>query len=67
MTGLHRGVLLRAAAAALVLAGAFGGEHVVGHALAKRGAELAARQHHADQASHDPGRVGPGQIVKRDR
>ncbi|WP_157538011.1 hypothetical protein [Kitasatospora azatica] len=44
MVGLHRAVLLRAAAAALVLAAAFGGEHAVGHALAKRGAELTAHQ-----------------------
>ncbi|MGF1426207.1 hypothetical protein [Kitasatospora sp. LaBMicrA B282] len=62
MVGLHRGVLLRAAAAALVLAAAFGGEHAVGHALAKRGAELTARHHEMEQASHDPGRS-----VKRDR
>ncbi|WP_329563306.1 hypothetical protein [Kitasatospora sp. NBC_01266] len=67
MTGLHRGVLLRAAAAALVLAGVFGGEHAVGHALAKRGAELTAHQRDAERAAHDPGRSGVGRIVKRDR
>ncbi|WP_280665798.1 MULTISPECIES: hypothetical protein [unclassified Kitasatospora] len=44
MACLQRAVLLRAAAAALVLGAAFGGEHAVGHALARRGAEQAARQ-----------------------
>ncbi|MCX4749673.1 hypothetical protein OG455_29870 [Kitasatospora sp. NBC_01287] len=62
MACVHRAVLLRAAAAALVLAAAFGGEHAVGHALAKRGAELAAHQHHAETASQDP-----GQGVKKGR
>ncbi|WP_035805399.1 hypothetical protein [Kitasatospora mediocidica] len=54
MACLQRAVLLRAAAAALVLGVAFGGEHVVGAALARRGAEQAARQayprHGEDQA-----------------
>ncbi|MBB4922786.1 hypothetical protein [Kitasatospora kifunensis] len=62
MTVLHRAVLFRAAVAALVLAAAFGGEHAVGHALAKRGAELAARQSGTSGAPQSPGRV-----VKRDR
>ncbi|MFI9272395.1 hypothetical protein ACIGXM_16975 [Kitasatospora sp. NPDC052896] len=44
MPCLQRAVLVRAAAAVLVLAAAFGGEHAVGHALAKRGAERAAQQ-----------------------
>lgn len=44
MACLQRAVLLRAAAAALVLGAAFGGEHEVGQALARRGAEQAARQ-----------------------
>ncbi len=44
MVCVHRAVLLRATAAVLVLGAAFGGEHVVGHALARRGAEQAARQ-----------------------
>ncbi|MDH6132561.1 hypothetical protein P3T37_001946 [Kitasatospora sp. MAA4] len=44
MACLQRAVLLRAAAAVLVLGAAFGGEHVVGAALARRGAEQAARQ-----------------------
>ncbi|WP_327069648.1 hypothetical protein OG500_28205 [Kitasatospora sp. NBC_01250] len=62
MVALHRGVLLRAVAAALVLAAAFGGEHAVGHALAKRGAELAARQNGTSGAPQSP-----GGIAKRDR
>jgi hypothetical protein len=43
-TVLHWAVLRRAAAAALVLLAACGGEHAVVHALAKRGAEQAAHQ-----------------------
>ncbi|GAA1224780.1 hypothetical protein GCM10009665_13760 [Kitasatospora nipponensis] len=62
MAFLHRAVLLRAAAAALVLAAAFGSEHAVGHALARRGAERAAHQadQHGSAQRH-------GQAVKRDR
>ncbi|AUY52186.1 hypothetical protein [Streptomyces sp. CB01881] len=44
MPGLQRAVLLRAAAAVLVLGAAVGADHtVVGEALAKRGAERAER------------------------
>lgn len=44
MRGLQRAVLLRAAAAVLVLGGAVGVHAQVGHALAKRGAERAERE-----------------------
>ncbi|MBP0450328.1 MULTISPECIES: hypothetical protein [unclassified Kitasatospora] len=45
MPGLQRAVLLRAAAAVLVLGAAVGADHtVVGEALAKRGAERAERE-----------------------
>ncbi|MFE5580905.1 hypothetical protein ACIRYZ_06060 [Kitasatospora sp. NPDC101155] len=44
MAGLHRAVLLRAAAAALALGAAVGAHTAVGHALAKRGAERAERE-----------------------
>ncbi|GAA1983225.1 hypothetical protein [Kitasatospora viridis] len=47
MARVHRAVMLRAVAAALVLIAAWSSEHVVGHALARRGAELAA--HHSTQ------------------
>ncbi|MFE9421766.1 hypothetical protein ACFYNO_02255 [Kitasatospora sp. NPDC006697] len=57
MARVHRAVLLRAVAAALALAAAYGSEHAVGHALARRGAELAAhqgadRQQHSGQPHH---------------
>ncbi|MDH6144600.1 hypothetical protein P3T35_006643 [Kitasatospora sp. GP30] len=55
MAGIHRAVLLRAVAAAVVLAVAFGSEHVVGHAFARRGAELASHQHQ-DRQHHAPAR-----------
>ncbi|MFB7910597.1 hypothetical protein ACFC1T_29600 [Kitasatospora sp. NPDC056076] len=44
MAGLHRAVLLRAAAAALALGAAVGAHTEVGQALAKRGAERAERE-----------------------
>jgi hypothetical protein len=40
---LHRAVVLRAAAAVLVLGAAFGAETSVGHVLARRGVERAER------------------------
>ncbi|MFD9125662.1 hypothetical protein [Kitasatospora sp. NPDC059571] len=43
MPFLHRAVLLRAAAAAVVLATALGVEAAAGHALARRGVERAER------------------------
>ncbi|MER5640884.1 hypothetical protein ABT095_28540 [Kitasatospora sp. NPDC002227] len=43
MPCLHRAVVLRAAAAVLVLGAAFGAEASVGHALARRGVERAVR------------------------
>ncbi|MER7753962.1 hypothetical protein [Kitasatospora sp. NPDC097643] len=43
MPGLHRAVLLRAAAAALALGAAVGAHPEVGQALAKRAAERAER------------------------
>ncbi|WP_371516591.1 hypothetical protein [Kitasatospora sp. NBC_01300] len=47
MPGLHRAVLLRAAAAALALGAAVGAHTEVGQALAKRGAERAVRDAYA--------------------
>lgn len=44
MRGLHRAVLLRAAAAALALGAAVGAHAEVGQALARRGAERAERE-----------------------
>ncbi|WP_181442157.1 hypothetical protein [Streptomyces tateyamensis] len=52
MIGLHRAVLVRAAVAALALLAACGGEHAVGHALAKRGAEQAAHRVEEPAARH---------------
>ncbi|MFB6888830.1 hypothetical protein ACFCX4_05875 [Kitasatospora sp. NPDC056327] len=43
MPGLHRAVLLRAAAAALALGAALGAQSAVGPALARRGVEKAER------------------------
>ncbi|GAA4995511.1 hypothetical protein [Kitasatospora paranensis] len=51
MPCLHRAVLLRAAAAALVLATALGVEAAAGHALARRGAERAERDARACTAA----------------
>jgi hypothetical protein len=48
---LHRAVLLRAAAAALVLVTALGVETAAGHALARRGAERAERDARACTAA----------------
>ncbi|MFE0460372.1 hypothetical protein ACFW1A_14105 [Kitasatospora sp. NPDC058965] len=54
MVGLHRAVLVRAAAAALALLVAYGGEDAVGHALARRGAERAAHQSQQPSPRHAP-------------
>ncbi|KJS59199.1 hypothetical protein VM95_28615 [Streptomyces rubellomurinus] len=72
MPGLHRGVLLRAAAAALALGAAVGAHTEVGHALARRGAERAerdavacahaARWDAAERAAH-PGREGRPEVA----
>jgi hypothetical protein len=58
---IQRAVLLRAVAAAVVLAVACGTEHAVGHALARRGAELAAHQHRG------PAHHAPAPLVQQPR
>ncbi|MED7954144.1 MULTISPECIES: hypothetical protein [unclassified Streptomyces] len=68
MPGLQRAVLLRAAAAALVLGAALGAQGVVGPALAKRGVERAERDAHVcAEAARVDAVVRAGRSVREGR